>query len=1170
MPSLSAAPRELDIAAVGPDDWETGGDERDPESEGGPGKNGVGTIHSQPAGTGPPRGGMRRTERWLTAIMIALMLLIPAAIIITESRDHKGGGPAPDDDEHGQGTGWPVHMSVDGKRTLSGQKLEVRGDIIVKRGAELNIADCDLTMNGTFIVYGKLSICNTRLQDFTPVKGLYYGGREGSNLSLPVDLRRCMSAALHIKGMSGYPMMARLQAYFISNGVTTPGPLLELDDTAGFQNVSVDLTAFCGNNITVMLGPLQGVFTQFSLYGLELVTDKGTASYDLAAARLGEEWSFHDFRFPFSINVVRGGLVLYGATLTQFDDDKELIHASEADVKIAGSTLQLEPGLAGDTHGASFFISGFNTSLDMSGSKLLNNSGIDLDNSVLSINDSTFFNQSEAVNIVDTDLRMDRSHFDRCFNGITATRDIFNRGKGLFRMKSTVMENITTGITLANISASIEDTTISGGYAPLVVYVRSDLSREDCTVENVLGMVNDTIGNRWNEQGFAAIELFSSIPVAGLDRLLRSNHLNSSIILERYLLIDYPAGSFVQQLEAQLFYNRSGMSGSYDLQMDTTGERPFTDGWQRAENYYGNPWEVPARLLQSYTHKVAIERIELDGAGYSFDKLDEGAISFRAVSDEGIGYRTYDARGLLHPPDALAVNITFEDLCDLSIVDLTQMFHYTETNEPVLSISYYVSAEGRTVRDFQATCTIGSVRLLRIEKVEDYSHMLDIDLRRIREGGELVLSIEAIGARDENLSNNEARMNITVINASCRFTGPVEITGLWLLAEDANLTFSNCTLTSHGRWSAIIGKGRNRIDMDNSTINMSTLFLNVDNGSLRNTDITRTRSPDEVFVPEYSRISVSGMGNWTMENVSCGYRAREFQQLSPGGREAFFAELMDDASSIGFYYYMMYFTIGAGNVSILGSTFFLLDWVLFSSAACLTISNTTVLWAHSAMIDAENVTISDSDFQDLVIAYATGSNMTVERNLFHNISEAVTLGCTGRNCTFRDNRLELGGALELAGPESPRVENNTFRGMPTAIIIQCPGEPGAIIPLNRFEGISGYLVQEQRSITLELSQGLVNSTADSSLSQLTVEWEDLLSLHRASTYMRQSSLDRNITVFGTNDLKVVMHTIDRNGTVNHLTVIPVKITVNYSHRPALVMDRIIAIRSDSSWTEYIE
>lgn len=1160
MPSLSAGPREMDIVPV----MQDGPDARDDDGLSGsvpaPGRTEAGNPAPQPALTRPQRGGMRRMERTLTAVMIVLMLLIPAVIIITESRDRKGGGPAPDDNDHGHGAGWPIYMSVDGKRALSGQRLTIQGDIVVKRGAELSIADCDLTMNGTFIVYGKLSICNTRLQDFTPVVGLHYGGRDGNNLSLPADLSDCRSAALNIKGMAGYPMLARMQAYFITNGVTTPGPLLEFDDTVGFQNVSVDLTAFCGNNITVMLGPLQGLFTQFSLYGLELVTDKGTAPYDLAAARLGEDWSYYDFRFPFCIDVARGGLTLDRATLTQFDDDKELIHASEARVRIAGSTLQLEPGLHIQSHGGRYLISGFNASLDISGSSLLNNSGIELTNSVISINDSTFFNQSEAIIVRDSDLRIDRCRFDNCDVGIEASRDVLNRGKGIFRMNGTVMDNQQTGIKLNNISASIENSTIAGGSAPLTVYLSNDLSRGNCTFDNALNMRNNAIWTGESNQHAPAIDIYSSIPVTGVEGLLRNNRINSSICLERHLMINCPSND--QLGPSRLYYNDSGTERIFDSRMDPAGGGAYSEGWRVANDQSWGHWNS-GFMLNSYTNEITMEVIQSNGTSCTMRSLSEDLLSFRLVSDGGIGYGTFDAGGLKHPPDALQVNITLRNVCDLQLFGL-QPWHfdpwpYTHN----LSLTYYVLNQGMEVSDFQVTCTIGGVRIIRIEKLEGHTYQLDIDMRRIRESGELVLTVMPIGAEEEDISNNVARINITLVGASAEYTGPVDLSGVWVLAENADLTFRGCSLAAG--WSMVTGRGHNRIDIINSTLNVSSLSLDAENGSIQNSDIN---SPWDILIFQggNSQMSLFGAGNWSIDNVSCGYRARELHQLPASEREAFIEGILNEPE-YRYYYNPSQFSASAGNLSVTNSTFFVQGTVYLWAGWNATVANTTMLWCAGADVSAENLTISGSKFSGLENSYIKGANASIEVNIFSNNTGSVFLSGTGRNSTFRQNRMENVGPLILEGTELPRVENNTFTSMTIAIVLRSSGNTSALLPFNHFADIGRCCIAVQKSIAFEVFRGIAGNGSD--ISDVRVHLDDLISGQTEFTTPAASSIDQNVTVSRTNAFQVTVRAIYSNGTERSLSTLPVSIYLFFSNGPTQIVERTIKIRDSFYWNELI-
>jgi len=125
-----------------------------------------------------PSGAGRKL---LAVFIVIAFLLVSFAWLFLPPSPVKSGGP-------GAEKGWNVFLDLSGNRTFSGLDMEIYGDVMVEKGGNLRFIDCNLTVNGTFFVFGNLTFQGCRIGPYPTVPYYSYHGDEPEPLALSFDL----------------------------------------------------------------------------------------------------------------------------------------------------------------------------------------------------------------------------------------------------------------------------------------------------------------------------------------------------------------------------------------------------------------------------------------------------------------------------------------------------------------------------------------------------------------------------------------------------------------------------------------------------------------------------------------------------------------------------------------------------------------------------------------------------------------------------------------------------------------------------------------------------------------------------------------------------------------------------------------------------------------------
>ncbi|MEM2869196.1 MAG: hypothetical protein QW379_02080 [Thermoplasmata archaeon] len=354
---------------------------------------------------GPRRAGSRWSRLFtnpglpLVGIIVFLIVSVPYLhYILTRPQEREVTGVPPPEP-------WRLCMDVKKDTIIADRELTIQGDIIVREGASLTLFRCNVTMNGTFYVYGKLRLDCSSFKDF-PRKhgfGCDFGGRE---LVLLTNLTNSKRARLNFIAEYETASGSSTRLDVVSGGHRTED-IWHTSDGPGnvTENCSVDLTPFCGG-VTELRFVTSSVrnYYRFHLIEPEVVADQfRTVSSDLIYKKQGNDyqgWHAEWLESPFMVKCEGGEVVLKNCHFQFLNFRGWMVDARGARVCIANSSFDQIKAEGGGWHTP--FIHAQSCHVEMSGCKMNNGTGLSADNSVIKVVYSGFHGQYEAIIVTHT------------------------------------------------------------------------------------------------------------------------------------------------------------------------------------------------------------------------------------------------------------------------------------------------------------------------------------------------------------------------------------------------------------------------------------------------------------------------------------------------------------------------------------------------------------------------------------------------------------------------------------------------------------------------------------------------------------------------------------------------------------------------------------------------
>jgi hypothetical protein len=1139
-----------------------------------------GNSTPQIPGTEPGSNKVVRRRRDITTPILAILAILALTMPFILSMQHPGTDrypaqhsiPAPPR-EHP----WVLYEDVAHDMTLSGRDLTILGDIIVEKGATLDISGCNITMNGTFYVEGNLKLRDTRMQNFPEKDGfdLRTSWIIGVTPSLYqvcpafiTNLTDCRWAWLNFSAR--YDIARTVGIDVLREGIRTMSVANFTGENDVSHNVSVDISEFCGG-VARLEFVTAGYVNDFEVMAPKIETDRfRTATEDLILDLGNNGVHMWEYYLPYAFRANGGNISIEGCSLVRQPSDNDLISAVNSTIRISSSDFLARPAGPGHQTCIAPLLNGDGCAVRVDNSSFWGSFGIYLNNSRADIDSSHFGDQSgQVVSAVNTVLVVTGCRIDSCQEGISGMIDTPGAG-GSVTVRRTSLDCRGLGIGLKGIPAIVEGCSIRA-QMPFIIYPDSGMSRQDCRMETIAAISGNSIeasGYRWGNNELAAMCVFSAIPVAGIEGVLRNNTWNATLAVARCIYLETPNRNTDS---TQVSFERAGRRVDFDPQCSNPVESRVNEGLDaipsRSYFFWGHP---SYELLWDYGRVLPMDRYFCTGAGFSLLELGEANLSFTFMSDDGIGEGVYDARMLRHPGDMIRIGAPSSTAaprraCDLSIHGLRLSYDGAIS---VVNVSMSMENLGVAVTSINLSWTLNGREMERWTSGPwdgDYT-ALSIDRQNLTPG-ELTVRAVPSGMEDVNLSNNEVRGRITLVNQSLVIDKHVDLGGLWILGEGTDLTIRNCECSMNDTGAVIQGLGGNGFVLENSTVNLTSLSVNVSSGIIRDTDLIAVPLSIEYYhYPDYGpQIELLG-GSWEIHNVTAGCRAMDFE----GIRQLVLSDPMNYSyywiwGGAAFNFSVIGLTVDAVSLDLDHSNLLLgfADYIIVDSL--LRIENCSLDGGAYFLVDAGEVLFRNSRFEWYMELMLESPNATMQGNMFKDgwwSLDVANLSFTN-NSVVSDLYYGYGSdGLRISMNETSNFSDNTFSGWHIAILLQSPKELPDIARTNRFTGLTGAEMVRQKTITLEFLHDRLELMLNREVSNVTVFWNDGISDMEAELSMHY--LDRGDTQNWS--MNVYDWVVDVNGTGHRFGEARCRLVVASPSGATSELELAIPFRDEDAWT----
>ena len=185
--------------------------------------------------------GKARLAAKLVAVLLVIGLIIPLLLGLPTLQHGK---KARDDNQPDRlpAAPWKTYLDVKESTVIKDRSLTVGGDILIRRGAELDLVNCSVVMNGTFYAEGRLSLTRTTIRDFEPDYG--YSWHFYDWPAITTNLTGCRQARFDFNYTG--QLYAPVWIDVVRDGTRTQRIWNTSYMGDEVESASVDLSPFCG------------------------------------------------------------------------------------------------------------------------------------------------------------------------------------------------------------------------------------------------------------------------------------------------------------------------------------------------------------------------------------------------------------------------------------------------------------------------------------------------------------------------------------------------------------------------------------------------------------------------------------------------------------------------------------------------------------------------------------------------------------------------------------------------------------------------------------------------------------------------------------------------------------------------------------------------------------
>jgi hypothetical protein len=1134
-----------------------------------------------------PRGGVQRPDgtKKLAVVLIVIALSLPLAFGLINR--------APEKEPPGHGIpSWPevdvppwrLYMNVTDRKTISGRELIIRGDILVQKGATLDLNDCNVTMNGTFYVAGSLNLHNSSFRNMPKVHGFdlstyWVPGSPGIHTDSPTiisNLSGCSRARLNFS--AEYHTRSEVSIDVVKDGVRETIEPGILGASNGTQNVSVDLSRFCGGVVRLEFGT-DGYIESCHIQGPVIETDRFRTVAEDLIIDWDEPWDeLAEFYYPFLINTNGGNVNIEGCKVVRQPSTGILLTAVDSNVRISSSEFREEPAGPGHSSGGTGLLDGERCTVWVRDSAFWGSFHIRTNNSDLRVEDSVFNDQSGSTAWTSNSrVTVTGCRLNSCDSGIFGMIDAPG-GRGFVTIQDCVLDCEEQAIGLKSIFGTIERCTIKARY-PFVIHPDDRFSRPNCTLASIAAITGNSVSVNpytYYPEDEIAVWLFSAIPVDGLEALVRNNTWNATVPVARciflWLRVDWFPGE-----EPEASFERNGTRSEYDGALLKTQEATVGEGLEAARErneiiFYEQPLDMSFSYTWNTRRLIPMDRFFANGTGFSRLRLDERRLDLLVAGSRQVVRTSFDAGVFRHPDEVMRLqNSTSAVALNASDLSLSMLVFCYDSARLALDITFTMETKGMVPDQVELTCELGG-RLLESWTNPPWTGpwpALSIDRQNLT-SGELVITAIPVAVQDWNLSNNELRMAVNLIDESLVIEGKADLGGLWLLADGADLVIRNCKASIAGAGAVIMGLGNTSLTVEGSTVGLGTgrLSMNVSRGTIRNSDFpTGLPFMNPSTNPAWPSFEMRG-GSWDLVNTTLGCRADEFD----GYRQVYLSDPLGAVYPWGFPYSgpaipRVNLNAETSSLNITGSNLLAYIWGEIRAATSITMLNST-LGAGGGwfLMGAERILLSASRFEAQQYMAIGADDLTAEDCDFANILGGVD--ASGGNLTFTRNRFTATPEIYWAviglavGATNLTLANNTFSGMTVAIVLECAGDPPAVASANSFQNISGVRVARSRSVTVEFLHLALELWVNREISNLTLTDTRQTGWDTSPVWLENTRL--NATENRTYNIDFWY--VDGNGTEHRITEVRFRVAVFSPSGAVSELDLVIPVKDEERWT----
>lgn len=924
-----------------------------------------------------------------------------------------------------------IFMDVARDTVISNLSLDIDGDIVVESGATLKFVDCRLRTRTNILTNGSLVLQDTAIEELPAERYTTFSRHSAPSIDFKLELEECTRAVLLYSVNSTLGADESVSVYALRNSTLT-----EISNHTGripgWQNVSLDLAAYCGRPVTVRFLPeIESSGNVLYMRNLRLETDPSSVAQPGLKAAV-ERFSERPGRFHV---VSEGGRVSVGVcNLSLNRTYPEVFTIANGSIDIRQTSFRSDNRVFGPA------VNALRSEVDAVDTVFGDFDGIHANGSTVSVDRCRFEGSFNAVTAEDTDLSLQNSTLhnvhDGCLVGGGQTRRAC-------RITSCALNYTSTGITVFDSKAEILGNTISSEQPLRIIPWDTDPAAIRAEGNQVAG------------EGTTAVAVYSCAPVDYFPGWVEANTLSMRCPVARMLLLRLACYNDSGGLVEGPSVSSSGTwsAAYYDAQL-----RPSGTGVGNAtspdELSYGYewPWSNPGK-----PYFLPVERVIQREGNISRYSLEKTVLDI--TNGPFMAEVPLDMAGINGRPAALDLNITLHLMNDSrDTID----FEYNMTDG---NISFNLRSwfPGRQCATMGTVLELEGARLFSSETLranyEKYS--FNISIEALDRPGKLVLADLPVDFIDDRPDDNHLEMEIVRMDSNLTIGNRTRIDGIWLLEENVSLRFENCTVEADGY---VWGRSTSSIAFDNATVLVEGL----------ETAAGRTRISESRF--------------WPQDFVDFPPRDRDFTALLMRGGELDIegsvfgnfpgdkgAGAMPPSANFPPESLELYFT--ADNATATDSTFNAsLECYLIASAR-LAMDNVSLKSTWIGLYSGPELTIQGSRLEAQYSATLTAANATL---LDNDITGPIWDGfeVQALRAVLEGNRIFLtpissafpSTCLKLEGCEDLYMANNTLAGGITGLLLDSPIDYTAILARNTIDVSAGKVVRMQ-NVRIEISDG---------------------------------------------------------------------------------------------------